>query len=138
MKKVVVKGHEFNVEVILKRSNKRIYMRVKNGYLQFTTPVRLTDERITEIISDNLIMILKNINPTEKNDEYITYLGQRYNLILKKSSNDFVYISDSNFIVEYVNEKNILPNIVGFYQKGLKFIVDRYKDEIFKKFCVGK
>ena len=111
MKKVVVKGHEFNIEVILKRSNKRIYMRVKNGYLQFTTPVRLTDERITEIISDNLIMILKNINPTEKNDEYITYLGQRYNLILKKSSNKKNNSSKFNYFI-YISctAKNLTHN----------------------------
>lgn len=134
MKRVIVNGHEFNVDIIIKKRNKRIYMRVKDGIIQFTTPVNLTNERITQIVTDNIKMVLKHINPEEKSDKYITYLGQKYNLVLKQSSNNFVYINDTNFIVEYINESYILQNIVNFYQKGLKFIIDRYKDDIFKKF----
>ena len=134
MNEILVNGHTFKVNVIIKKRNKRIYMRVKQGYIEFTTPVNLTDARIKEIISNNMNLVLKNINPKEKSDEYIHYLGQKYNLILKQSISNFVYISDNDFIVEYTNEKYILKNIVEFYKKGLTFIVDRYKDEIFKKF----
>jgi predicted metal-dependent hydrolase len=105
MKEISLNGHTFKVNVIIKKRNKRIYMRVKQGYIEFTTPVNLTDARIKEIISNNMNLVLKNINPKEKSDEYIHYLGQKYNLILKESTSNFVYISDNNFIVEYTNEK---------------------------------
>lgn len=133
--KALIDGHEIEVNQIIKKTNKNIYMRFRKGVIIFTTPVKLSDSRMKELINKNYNYFHKSVREYYNGaSNYITYLGQRYNLVLRQTTCNFVYISDNNFIVEYIKEANIQKNIIDFYYKGLKFIVDRYKDEIFKKF----
>jgi predicted metal-dependent hydrolase len=134
MKIIVVNGIEYKVEVILKKRNKKTYMRVKDDVIVITTPLKMSDNMLTDLIKRNIGVISKLITKKSIEDNSIHYLGVKYNLVLKKSTNNLVYIYDNEFIVEYIKESDINKNIVKFYKDGLILIVNQYKDDIFGKF----
>ena len=51
--KALIDGHEIEVNQIIKKTNKNIYMRFRKGVIIFTTPVKLSDSRMKELINKN-------------------------------------------------------------------------------------
>lgn len=59
MKTIHVHQQCFFVEVKKKPSNKKIYLRLKNGIVFITSPVDLSDESIIDIIRNHFHSIMK-------------------------------------------------------------------------------
>ena len=135
MKIIKVNGIDFKVNLIVKKRNKNIYLRIKEDTLQITSPLNFSEEKIKEYIIKNYNTIVSMMNKkTVKNENKIHYLGLEYELELKKSINEFVYINGNKFIVEYSKETSIQKLISKFYLDSLITIIDYHKDEIYSKF----
>ena len=52
MKIIVVNGESYKVEVIYKRNNKKTYMRVKDGVIVITTPIKMSENYIKNHFDD--------------------------------------------------------------------------------------
>jgi predicted metal-dependent hydrolase len=73
MKIIVVNGIEYKVEVILKKRNKKTYMRVKDGVIVITTPLKMSDNMLTDLIYRNIGVISKLITKKSIEDNIIHY-----------------------------------------------------------------
>ena len=135
MKTVNLKGQTLSIKIIIKPSNKHMYLRVKNDTLVITSPTKVSDDRLYQIIND-----LKDKLSLPKKDieNKIHYLGKEYNVIIKKSFNDLVYINDNNFIIETTNTNFNYTNKLTeqFYNNTLKNIVGIYANDIKNKFKI--
>ena len=52
MKTVNLKGQTLSIKIIIKPSNKHMYLRVKNDTLVITSPTKVSDDRLYQIIND--------------------------------------------------------------------------------------
>ena len=138
MKKFVINNNEFIVEVIVKRNNKRVYLRYKDGIIMITTPVLLSDEYITSMIKKHYNSIIKIANNTYKKDS-IHYLGKEYMLMVYDSSKDYVEFKDD---IAYIytsnnNESHIYNIVYKEYFNTIKMILEEYHQEYEMMFDVN-
>ncbi len=131
---VKVNNTDFIVNITIKRKNRRIYLRVKDGQIHITTPTRLSAFSISEMIKANFSSIIKAMQKTAKVEDEIHYLGKKYQLVIKDSSADFIYVHDCSIVIETTNRNNVLQLIETFYTTTLKNIVKNYVPEILIKF----
>lgn len=136
MKIININGIDYNVNIIYKRYNKNVYLRVKEGVIQITTPTRLSDFTIKDIIISNYNHIVKVMNETSKIEDKIHYLGNEYELIIKESNNDIAYVDNDKFIVEVTNSNFASKSVELFYTNTLKNIVRNYAKDILIKFNI--
>ena len=131
---IEVNNRLFSVNLVIKRSNKRLYLRVKDGIVCITSPTRLSEKYIYSIIENNFNAIIKAMNEQIKIEDKIHYLGKKYNLVLTESNDNKVYISNDDFIVEYDDVKRIKNIIIKFYNSSLKDIMEQYSKSILDEF----
>lgn len=131
---VMVNGMKFQVEVIYKRRNRRIYLRVKNGILVITTPTRLSEFSIQDMIQKNFNSILKVMSNEKKIEDEIHFLGTAYSFIKKASLQGNVFVTDTQMVVEYPQVVLIPVLVEQFYNNALKKIVEKYAADILIKF----
>lgn len=133
---IKVNNIDFKVNVIYKRYNKRIYLRVKNGQLYITTPTKLTAFSISQMIKANFNSIIKSMNESTKIEDKIHYLGESYHLILRESKTNTVYIDGDSFIIETTNTAIASKLVDSFYITTLKKIVKTYENYILSQFNI--
>lgn len=131
-------GIDFPVEVILKRGNRRIYLRVKNQTIEITSPKRLDHSFLVHLIQKNFHSIVKIMQNQEKIEDVIHFLGDCYTLEIRKSNQQLVYLENDRMIVECSNSCLVPKLIASFYNNALKKIVENYVPEIMNRFQLSK
>ncbi|MDE5714585.1 MAG: M48 family metallopeptidase [Anaeroplasmataceae bacterium] len=133
---VNVNQTDFFVELLYKRYNKKIYLRVKNGVIHITTPTKLSMYTIQDMICRNFNSIIKLMNDSKKIEDKLHFLGNEYQIQFKESSLNLAYILEDKFIIE-CKDLSCAPKLVeSFYKDALQKVVETYAKEIFYKFDI--
>lgn len=140
MKTIQVQQQNFIVNIIYKKSNKRIYLRVKGAIIEITTPYKLSDYTISDMISTNYNSIMKIMQQNQKIEDKIHFLGQEYTLVIKEDCCPLVYIQGNELIVELPkkNDLNVIKLTSLFYNEALENIVKKNIKEIQNKFHLSQ
>lgn len=136
---IKIKDIECEVEVIIKRRNKNIYLRVRDGKILITTPSKLSTDYIEKMILKNYDYILKLLNKPNICSDGIHFLGKKYQIEIISSTHNNVLLGDENItIFTRKNEEAYIKRILHlFYGNELKKIVTKYIDEIKKAFNIS-
>ena len=136
MKTIHVHQQCFFVEVKKKPSNKKIYLRLKNGIVFITSPVDLSDESIIDIIRNHFHSIMKLMPKKSQLEEEMHFLGKKYPLKIVRASFDRVQIEEDTFVL-YASKTDAvsLEKLTAlFYNAELKKIVAKYLPVLQKQF----
>lgn len=126
-----------NVFITIKRSNKRIYLRVKNGDIYFTSPIMLTDAYILNMVKENYNSIIKAIKKTPPiKTNKLHFFGYGYDVVINKSSYNNVFLMDNeiNIYTKKLDDNYISRVVHLFYANKLSEFVEKNIDEIKSKF----
>lgn len=134
---IKVNNLQFSYKQIIKPKNKRVYLRVKNNELVFTSPVLLNDKYLETMILQNFNYITKYMHAQEKTEDKIHFLGKEYMLKIISGANN-VYIQDDFFIVQTDNLNLVKKLVKSFYNSALEKIVKKYEEEILNIFGLKK
>lgn len=135
---VQVNQQNFLVEVILKRSNRKIYLRIRDGVIVITTPTKLTQSMIEGMIGKNFDYIVKHMNEPSKIEDRIHYLGKSYFLHIQSSYQNRIYVGEEAIEIEVTQPSNIGKLVEELYTNTLKNVVERYSKDILSKFDIEK
>lgn len=124
-----------NVEII-RKNNKNIYFRFKNGNLVVTCNRLVSLKRIQELIKNNedslYKMYLRN-NKEMQNDLFFNYLGKKYTIIYDNATknvyfdNDLVFAKDDKTLKKFYDKEcirifeNEVNRIVPYFNNIPKF-----------------
>lgn len=128
-----VNNIDFTVDVIFKKSNRKIYFRVKDGVIIITTPMKLSKKFIEETILKNFSYIKECMNKNQKVEDELHYLGKKYSLIIKNSSDNTINVLENEIIVS-TSYDNVSRLVESLYITTLKNIVEKYLNDILLKF----
>ncbi len=120
--------------VIYKRSNRKIYLRVKNGVVYITTPIKLTLSKIEEMIEKNFSFIVKHMMSDPKIDNQIHYLGKKYELKIEPSKESRLLIEDNLIHIFSRGTLDTEKLIEALYRNTLIKIVESYAKDIISSF----
>lgn len=139
MNVIRVGNRDFNYEIIYKRGNKNIYLRIKDNKLIFTTPRPLGDDFIKSMILKNFNQIIKALDkspPLSKNTIHL--FGVSYKLQIIQSNLNVVRIVDDTFYIHTTkNDTNHIQKIVtSFYASKLEEFVELNQQHIKNKFHI--
>lgn len=114
------------IDVIIKRNNRRIYLKViKPNIIRITTPINLDNSKILEFISKDYKFIKNHLDKVDLPKSNSLHLfGKEYNLILVNDKIDYSYNDMDNIYVHYKNEKHIKNIVSNFYNQMLKRYID--------------
>lgn len=120
------KDLDLMIDIIIKRSNRRIYLKViKPNIIRITTPINLTNSKILEFIETDYNFIKKHLNKKEMIKENILHLfGKVYQLKLIEDKIEYAYYDESNIYIHYKNLEHIKKIVSSFYNQMLKKYID--------------
>lgn len=137
IKRFIYLDIDCNIYVTIKKSNKKIYLRVKNGDIYFTSPVKLTDDYILNMVKNNYNSIIKAIKkaPPAKTNK-LHFFGLEYDVIINKSSLNNVYIMDNEIHIytKKADDNYILRLVHLFYANRLSQFVEKNIEAVKNKF----
>lgn len=126
------------VELIYKRSNRRIYLRVKAGVVYITTPVKLSLSKIEELIAKNFNFIMKHMKETEKIDNQIHFLGKLYALTFLYDKFNAIEVKDTEIVLTIKSLLDAEKLIQELYKRALIKVVEEYAEKIISLFEMPK
>lgn len=122
---VSIDGNEYEV-VILRKNNKRLYIRYKDGKIEVSSPKFVSDKEIAKLVNENIDYVKKMIDNDTYDNSCFYYLGKKYKIIL--SDIEGVFFED-----EYVFVKS-MKVLDKYYDSEVKRIfterVELFKDVI--------
>ena len=129
--KIEIDGKLYEVEII-KKNNKNIYVRVKNGKIVVTANYLTSKDSILKLINDNkksiVDMINKDIKKQDKNDNFY-YFGKKYDVIYGFSdidiTDDKIYVYDMRSLDKYISK-----NIYEIYLDRLNYWYNVFEEDI--------
>lgn len=130
---VNVNNTDFTVDVIIKKSNRKIYLRIRDGVIKITTPMKLSKGFIEEIILKNFSYIKEYMNNNKNIEDELHYLGKKYSLIINSSLDNTINVLENDIIISTSND-NISKLVQTLYINTLKNIVEKYLNEILLRF----
>lgn len=133
---VQVNQQDFFVEVILKRSNRKIYLRIHDGVIKITTPTKLTKSMIENMIQKNFTYIIHHMKQSPKIEDRIHYLGKIYPLNILLSSTNSVYVKEEEIRVEVKDFSLVGKLLEELYINTLKNVVETYSSQILSSFQI--
>lgn len=139
MNLINVGNHDFKYEIIYKRGNKNIYLRIRDGKLIFTTPRPLSDDLIKNMILKNYKEIIKALNQSpSKSKNTIHLFGEEYKIEIIKSNLNLVRIVDDIFYIHTTNndDAHIQKIVTSFYASKLEEFVEFNQEHIKNKFHI--
>ena len=128
----------FTVDLIYKRSNRKIYLRVKNGVVYITTPVKLSLSKIEEMIDKNFSFILNHMSESMEIDNKIHFLGKVYDLKIESSIRNHLIFEENALHIFSKSPLDTEKLIQGLYKNALIKFVESYACEIFQIFDMPK
>lgn len=127
---------DFKVEVIYRRSNRRIYLRIKDGVLKITTPVKLSYNKIEDMIKKNFNYIMKYMNVPKQIEDQVHYLGKLYSLSILEYPSNEIYVLDNEIRVYSKSPQAVGKLVEELYKNTLSNVVESYSKEILSKFNI--
>ena len=127
-------GIRFLFKTQIRRNSTRITLRIKDGYLSFTSPYRLKEKEIIKMIDKNFDFIIKELEKSKlKNEKKTTihYLGKEYNVKIIESKYNNIEINDFDFII-YTKNNNDLYNKKIVHEFYKTFLESYISHEIIK------
>ncbi len=133
-----VKDIDFPYEVIIKRRNRNIYLRIKDGKIVITTPKKLSLDFIYGFILKNYESIYKSWIKPPLIMNTLHFFGKPYSLeILESSRNYILKEEDKIFIFTKKKENSYIQKLVTlFYAKELLKFVEKNILQIKFKFHI--
>ena len=135
---ITINQKDIPVELIYKRSNRRIYLRVKAGVVYITTPVKLSLSKIEELIAKNFNFIMKHMKETEKIDNQIHFLGKLYALTFLYDKSNTIEVKDTEIVLTIKSLLDAEKLIQELYKRALIKVVEEYAEEIISLFEMPK
>ena len=93
-------GKDYDV-VIVRKSNKNTYVRVKDNLtIYVTTSYFTTKKQIIDLLDNNHKFLEKNLNKKQNkkdNSEYLSYLGDNYYIVISNLMDDIQFIGNKVF-----------------------------------------
>lgn len=126
----------FKVEVIYRRLNRKIYLRIKDGVVVITTPVKLSYEKIEDMIEKNFNSIMKYMTPSKQIEDKIHYLGKEYSLSIEDSSFNKINVLEDVIQVYSRTPQAIEKLVESLYKNTLSNVVERYAKDILSQFNI--
>lgn len=133
---VSVNQINFKVEIIYKRQNRKIYLRMKNGIVVITTPIKLSYAKVEEMIKNNFNSIMKYMNEPKQIEDKIHYLGKEYSLSILESPFNKILVLENEIKVYSKSTQAVGKLIEELYKKALSNVVERYAKEILFQFHI--
>ncbi|MCI9654066.1 MAG: M48 family metallopeptidase [Acholeplasmatales bacterium] len=138
MIQITINQKDIPVELIYKRSNRRIYLRVKAGVVYITTPVKLSLSKVEELIAKNFNFIMKHMKETEKIDNQIHFLGKLYALTFLYDKSNMIEVKDTEIVLTIKSLLDAEKLIQELYKRALIKVVEEYAEEIISLFEMPK
>lgn len=135
---ITINQKDIPVELIYKRSNRRIYLRVKAGVVYITTPVKLSLSKVEELIAKNFNFIMKHMKETEKIDNQINFLGKLYALTFLYDKSNMIEVKDTEIVLTIKSLLDAEKLIQELYKRALIKVVEEYAEEIISLFEMPK
>lgn len=136
IRRLQVRDIDCSVEVIVKKSNKNIYLRVRNQMLYITAPNNLSDELIRKLVLKNYTAIAKALSTPPPVENKLHFFGREYELRICSSGMDHVFAEeDILWIFTKKKEDSYIQKLVLlFYAKELSNFVEKNISQIKSKF----
>ena len=131
---VQVNQQDFPVEVVLKRTNRKIYLRILDGVICITTPTTLTKSFVINMIDKNFDYIIEHMKQSSKIEDKIHFLGKSYALNIQNSYHNSIYVKEEEILIEVTNSSYIGKLIEELYTNALKNVVETYSKGILFQF----
>lgn len=127
MRRIQVKDLDCAVNVIIKRSNRHIYLRVRENMLWITSPASLSDEFIKDMILKNYDMIVKALCIPPSESGRLHFFGKDYPLEIIGSAFNLVEPLQDKIIIHTKKKENshIQKLVSLFYAKELSKFVEK-------------
>lgn len=138
IKIVHINDVDFKVNVTIRRSNKNVYLRIRDGVLCFTSPKNLSNDFICQMISKNYNSICNSLQQSSLNMNQLHFLGKSYELSIILSTVNSVRIEENQLqIFTKKKENSYVQKIVSlFYANELSKIVENNISFIKSKFHI--
>ena len=121
---VQVNQQDFPVEVVLKRTNRKIYLRIRDGVIWITTPTKLTKSFVINMIDKNFDYIIEHMKQSSKIEDKIHFLGKSYALNIQNSYHNSIYVKEEEILIEVTISSYIGKLIAELYTNALKNVVE--------------
>ncbi|MGM9971903.1 MAG: M48 family metallopeptidase [Anaeroplasmataceae bacterium] len=131
-------GYNIKLELIIKRSNKYIYYRYKDGKIIITSPKVLSRNQIIEMLEKNKNKLAKLIN--NKNNIEISntihYLGREYEVEIIEANEYNVYLTCDRLVIKTKNVDDLVISklIHKFYTIQAGEYISKRFDMIFTNY----
>lgn len=130
------KNVEIEYEVILKPSNKNLYLRIKDNKLYITSPQIFTYSSLHDLLVKKYDFIVESINKKSfyslKESDFILIFGRKYSI--DYVDNVSTYKIDHDLFVVYINNK--FKNVDGIKKIKNKIYADCLEKEITKQYWI--
>ncbi len=127
MRRLQVKDIDCLVDVIIKRSNKNIYLRVRDNILWITSPKNLSDDFIKNMILKNYDSIYKSLHTPSFEPSGLHFFGKEYSLEIISSMTDHIEVEENKMMIYTKKKENshIQKLVSLFYAKELSKFVEK-------------
>lgn len=127
----IYNNNSYIVEII-KKNNKNIYIRVKNGKITVTCNYFTTKKQIEKLINDNYDSITKMIEKDKKRlekEEKFYFFGNIYDVIYGFKELDIkdnkIYVSTPKELEKFLNKK-----IKEIFSSRLSYLYNKFEEQI--------
>lgn len=135
---ITINQRDIPVELIYKRSNRRIYLRVKAGVVYITTPIQLSLSKVEEMIAKHFSFIMKHMMETEKIDNQIHFLGKLYSLNIQSADKNSLEVKETEIQLR-VNSSSVIEKLIQkLYRNTLRKVVEENAKYIISLFDMPK
>lgn len=135
---ITINQRDIPVELIYKRSNRRIYLRVKAGVVYITAPIQLSLSKVEEMIAKHFSFIMKHMMETEKIDNQIHFLGKLYSLNIQSADKNSLEVKETEIQLR-VNSSSVIEKLIQrLYRNTLRKVVEENAKYIISLFDMPK
>ena len=130
--RIKVKDIDCPVKVIIKKTNKHIYLRDRDNTIVITSRCNLTLEFINNMVLKHYDAIYKSLTKTSPTLNELHYFGKKYSLdVVLSQSNNVEVLEDRIVIFTKKKEESYIQKIMSlFYAKELSNFVEKNLENI--------
>ena len=134
-----INGKEYNLEIV-RKNNKRMYLRVKDDLTLYVTANYLTSDReILRFLDSNqdfLIDAIKRVKKHQEKDNDFYLFGKKYDIIID-SKVDKIYLSGNKIYVSSMDKFNkwLKKETMKLYKEHLDIIYNKFDKSLYVSFC---
>jgi len=129
-----IDGKEYKLDIV-RKNNKRMYLRVKDDLTLYVTANYLTSDReILRFLDNNqdfLIKAIKRVKKHQEKDNDFYLFGKKYDIIID-SKVDKIYLSGNKIYVSSMDKFNkwLKKETMNLYKEHLDIIYSKFEEKI--------